>query len=174
LPGALPPPTPLKLPPELKQRINKALSEFHTMMIVYNDLADQPIMTLRGSTLAFSDTQLAMWIRNPEGGFIKSIARRLIVRVTRSRIEAGDVDEVLPVVATRVPPCASCHALNGAGLASEFPRLAGQHSRYIADQLRAFRSDSRLGTNSMMHEVSAKLSESEINAVADYISGLHR
>jgi two-component system nitrogen regulation response regulator GlnG len=34
---------------------------------------------------------------------LKSIARRLVVRVTRSRIEAGDVDEVLPVVATRVP-----------------------------------------------------------------------
>jgi two-component system, NtrC family, nitrogen regulation response regulator GlnG len=34
---------------------------------------------------------------------LKSIARRLVVRVARSRIEAGDVDEVLPVVATRVP-----------------------------------------------------------------------
>jgi two-component system nitrogen regulation response regulator GlnG len=34
---------------------------------------------------------------------LKSIARRLIVRVARNRIEAGDVDEVLPVVATRVP-----------------------------------------------------------------------
>jgi two-component system nitrogen regulation response regulator GlnG len=34
---------------------------------------------------------------------LKSIARRLIVRVTRNRIEAGDVDEVLPVLATRVP-----------------------------------------------------------------------
>jgi two-component system nitrogen regulation response regulator GlnG len=34
---------------------------------------------------------------------LKSIMRRLIVRVQRSRIEAGDVDEVLPVVATRVP-----------------------------------------------------------------------
>jgi two-component system nitrogen regulation response regulator GlnG len=34
---------------------------------------------------------------------LKSIARRLVVRVPRSRIEAGDVDEVLPVVATRVP-----------------------------------------------------------------------
>jgi len=34
---------------------------------------------------------------------LKSIARRLVVRVHRSRIEAGDVDEVLPVVATRVP-----------------------------------------------------------------------
>ena len=34
---------------------------------------------------------------------LKSIARRLIVRVARTRIEAGDVDEVLPVVAARVP-----------------------------------------------------------------------
>jgi two-component system nitrogen regulation response regulator GlnG len=34
---------------------------------------------------------------------LKSIARRLVVRVTRSKIEAGDVDEVLPVVSSRVP-----------------------------------------------------------------------
>lgn len=34
---------------------------------------------------------------------LKSVARRLVLRVTRQRIEAGDVDEVLPVVAERVP-----------------------------------------------------------------------
>jgi two-component system nitrogen regulation response regulator GlnG len=34
---------------------------------------------------------------------LKSIARRLVVRVTRARLEAGDVDEVLPTVAARVP-----------------------------------------------------------------------
>lgn len=34
---------------------------------------------------------------------LKSIARRLVVRVTRAKIEAGDVDEILPVVAARVP-----------------------------------------------------------------------
>lgn len=34
---------------------------------------------------------------------LKSIARRLVVRVTRGKLEAGDVDEVLPVVAERVP-----------------------------------------------------------------------
>jgi len=76
LPGAAPPPAPLKLPPELKRKIDKALSEFHTMMIVYVDENDQPTMSLRGSTLALSDTQLAMWIRNPEGGLVKAIARR--------------------------------------------------------------------------------------------------
>ncbi len=36
-------------------------------------------------------------------GELKSIARRLVVRVARAKIEAGDVDEVLPVVASRVP-----------------------------------------------------------------------
>ena len=36
-------------------------------------------------------------------GELKSIARRLVVRVSRAKIEAGDVDEVLPAVATRVP-----------------------------------------------------------------------
>ena len=34
---------------------------------------------------------------------LKSIARRLVVRVSGARIEAGDVDEILPVVAERVP-----------------------------------------------------------------------
>jgi len=36
-------------------------------------------------------------------GELKSIARRLVVRVPRDRIEASDVDEILPVVAARVP-----------------------------------------------------------------------
>jgi cytochrome c553 len=76
------------------------------------------------------------------------------------------------IAAINVPACASCHALDGAGLASAFPRLAGQHSRYIAAQLRAFRSDSRLSTNRMMQNVSARLSDDEIDAVADYIAGL--
>jgi two-component system nitrogen regulation response regulator GlnG len=34
---------------------------------------------------------------------LKSLARRLVVRVDKPRIEAGDVDELLPVVAERVP-----------------------------------------------------------------------
>lgn len=76
------------------------------------------------------------------------------------------------IAATNVPACASCHALDGAGLAADFPRLAGQHSRYVAAQLRAFRADSRLSTNTMMQSVAAKLSDKEIVAVADYIEGL--
>lgn len=77
------------------------------------------------------------------------------------------------IASSDVPACASCHALDGAGLPSAFPRLAGQHSRYIAAQLRAFRSDGRLSTNRMMQNVSARLSDDEIGAVADYIAGMY-
>lgn len=73
-----------------------------------------------------------------------------------------------------VPACASCHALDGSGLAPEFPRLAGQHAPYLAAQLRAFRSDSRMSNpNKMMREVSAKLSDADIEAVARYTAALH-
>jgi two-component system nitrogen regulation response regulator GlnG len=53
------------------------------------------------STRALSRLAEYPWPGNV--GELKSIARRLVVRVERARIEAGDVDEVLPVVATRVP-----------------------------------------------------------------------
>lgn len=72
-----------------------------------------------------------------------------------------------------VPACASCHALNGSGLAPEFPRLAGQHASYIAAQLRAFRASNRLSNpNAMMRAVSAPLSDSDIRAVSAYIEAL--
>jgi len=76
------------------------------------------------------------------------------------------------IASVSVPACGSCHALDGAGLPPAFPRLAGQHARYIAAQLRAFRSDSRLSTNRMMQNLSAKLSDVEISAVADYIASM--
>lgn len=53
------------------------------------------------ATRAFERLTAYPWPGNV--GELKSIARRLVVRVTRAKIEAGDVDEILPVVAARVP-----------------------------------------------------------------------
>ena len=53
------------------------------------------------STRAQDRLQRYPWPGNV--GELKSICRRLVVSVERSKIEAGDVDEVLPVVAERVP-----------------------------------------------------------------------
>lgn len=53
------------------------------------------------STRAIDRLKAYPWPGNV--GELKSIARRLVVRVTRPKIEAGDVDEILPAVAARVP-----------------------------------------------------------------------
>ena len=79
--------------------------------------------------------------------------------------------------ATGVPACMSCHAPNGAGnTAAKFPRLAGQHAVYTAAQLRTYRSGSRYQPDdnlNMMRDIVNYMTETEIEAVSEYIAGLH-
>lgn len=78
---------------------------------------------------------------------------------------------------TGVPACMSCHAPNGVGIvAAKFPRLAGQHAVYTAAQLRAYRSGARYQIDdnlNMMKDITSYMTETEIDAVAEYIAGLH-
>ena len=77
------------------------------------------------------------------------------------------------ILSKNVAACSACHGPNGAGVPSQFPRLAGQFADYTAAQLRAFRSGERANDpNRMMRAVADKLSDQEIAAVAEYISGL--
>lgn len=71
-----------------------------------------------------------------------------------------------------IPACAGCHSPDGAGIPSQYPRLAGQHAEYTEAQLVAFRSGARKNSIPMMG-VAAKLNDREIKAVADYITGLY-
>ena len=74
---------------------------------------------------------------------------------------------------TGVPACASCHSPNGAGIPPNYPRIAGQHSDYLAAQLRAFRTEERTrDPNNVMHMIASRMSEKEIQAVAQFMSGL--
>ncbi len=70
-----------------------------------------------------------------------------------------------------VPACAGCHSPSGAGIPSQYPRLAGQHADYTESQLTGFRSGARANNVAMM-AIAAKLSDKEIKAVADYVAGL--
>ena len=77
--------------------------------------------------------------------------------------------------ASGVPACMACHGPNGAGNPdAKFPALAGQHAKYTAAQLRAFRAGERANdAGKMMRNVAAKMTDAEIDAVAEYIAGLH-
>ena len=43
----------------------------------------------------------------------------------------------------QVPACSGCHSPSGAGIPSQYPRLAGQHADYTEAQLIAFRGAAR-------------------------------
>jgi cytochrome c553 len=75
------------------------------------------------------------------------------------------------IAASGVPACASCHGANGAGIPKQFPRLAGQHADYNLAQLRAFRLGERANAPMMM-TIAAKMTDGEMQAVADYMQGL--
>lgn len=81
-----------------------------------------------------------------------------------------------------VPACAACHAPDGAGnSAAGFPRLGGQHADYIAVSLKAYRAAqdgdasgrANDGDTRTMRTIAYGMSDSEIAAVASFISGLH-
>lgn len=71
----------------------------------------------------------------------------------------------------KVPACSGCHGPSGAGIPSQYPRLAGQHADYTEAQLLAFRGGVRKN-NAQMSGVAAGMTEADIKAVADYIAGL--
>jgi cytochrome c553 len=77
------------------------------------------------------------------------------------------------ILSRNVAACGACHGPSGAGVPAQFPRIAGQFAEYTAAQLRAFRSGERANDpNRMMRAVAERLSDREIAAVAEYISGL--
>lgn len=74
------------------------------------------------------------------------------------------------VPATNVPACAGCHGATGLGNPAQYPRLAGQFPDLTLGWLKAFATGAR--PNPVMSQVAAKLSENDMKAVAEYISGL--
>ena len=75
IPGAPRPASDMKLTPTIKTYVTEALATKHPMLVAYTDESGQPVLSFRGSTQAFSDDQLAMWVRNAGGGFIKAIQK---------------------------------------------------------------------------------------------------
>ena len=75
--------------------------------------------------------------------------------------------------ATTVAACAGCHGPSGAGMPAQYPRISGQFAEYVEVQLKAFRSGARANDpNGMMRGVAARMTDREIQAVAEYVAGL--
>jgi len=78
-------------------------------------------------------------------------------------------------LATGLPACTGCHSPTGQGNApAAYPHLAGQHAAYTVKQLTDFREGARTndGDATIMQTIASRLSNKDIQAVADYIQGL--
>jgi cytochrome c553 len=70
------------------------------------------------------------------------------------------------VIERGIPACATCHGADAAGL-GDFPRLAGQHAKYVLKQLQYIQSLVRKAP--VMHGIVKDLAPDEMNALAAYV-----
>lgn len=77
--------------------------------------------------------------------------------------------------AKHITACIACHGPKGTGNGEAgFPVLSGQEPQYTIQQLQAFKDNTRRNDlNSIMRDISAKMNEEDMKAVAYYIAGLH-
>ena len=74
-----------------------------------------------------------------------------------------------------IPACMACHGPSGAGNGpAKFPALRGQQAEYTKLQLKAYRDGSRAtDPQGMMRSIAAKLTDDDIERIANYLSALH-
>jgi cytochrome c553 len=102
--------------------------------------------------------------QKPKPGAAKD---RALVALGQKLYRGGDLSSGMPA-------CAACHSPDGAGIPIQYPRLSGQHNDYTSAQLQSFRSGERANDpNSMMRGIASRMSDKQIAALAEYISGLH-
>ena len=141
--GGTPAPQTDKIPDFVKAIVNAALANNTPLIVAYTGEDGAPVLSLRGSTQAYSDTQLSIWVRHANGGMIKALQRNpsmaLIYRDPPNRTTLtfqgrGHVDtseEVRSRVFDLAPEVEQRHDLqrNGAALIIDVDRVSGSTPR---------------------------------------------
>jgi cytochrome c553 len=71
--------------------------------------------------------------------------------------------------------CVACHGRRGEGEGSLFfPRLTGQHAKYVRRSLLEIKEGTRRNANATMQKVLQDLTAKDLDALADYVSQLTR
>jgi hypothetical protein len=73
LPAPPPPVTELALTDGIRADVDGALGNGTPLVLAYVDASGAPRLSFRGSTQSYGRDQLAVWVRDPEGGLLKAI-----------------------------------------------------------------------------------------------------
>ena len=141
----------------------------------------RPILEMTGLLAAFSDQDLediAAFYASQEKEIMGSqaiadeaygLSSEEFLALGENLYRGGNLD-------TNVPACTGCHSPRGNGNdPAVYPALGGQHSEYILKQLTQFQNNLRTndGDTLIMRGVAGPMSDLEMRAVANYISGLN-
>ncbi len=92
-------------------------------------------------------------------------------------LELGEAIYRGGILDKEVAACTACHGPFGNGnFLAGFPRVSGQTVPYIIEQLKAYREGKRTTDDEyggMMRDIAKKLTDGEISAVANYMTGLY-
>jgi cytochrome c553 len=113
------------------------------------------------SALDMADTAVFFASQQPTPGQVDDPS---MLETGRRVFDQGNPDQ-------GVPACAGCHGQNGVGNA-RYPRLAGQHTAYVLDQMAQFADGRRTNDKRLMQTIASRLGETETRAVAEYIASL--
>lgn len=138
---------------------------------------DRPVPEMTGMLEGMSDQDLA------DIAAFYDAQEREIAGAGEEDLELGEKIYRGGIFEIGVAACTGCHSPTGAGNApAGYPAIGGQYADYIASQLRAFRAaahepehpDGRStdGDSREMRDITARMSDREINAVANFIAGL--
>jgi cytochrome c553 len=147
-----------KLGGQIEAYLYKQLADFKT------PARNNPVMSGISKNLSEADMKnLAAYLSNQ--------AAKPGAAKNKDTVELGKKIYRAGIMEKSVPACAACHGADGHGIPAQFPRLAGQHQDYTAAQLTAFRSGARKN-GPQMETIAKRMSDDEIQAVADYVAGL--
>ncbi|WP_346796833.1 c-type cytochrome [Halomonas sp. Bachu 37] len=74
-----------------------------------------------------------------------------------------------------IPACSACHTPTGQGIGTAvYPALSGQYVDYTVATLQDFAAGERANDpNSIMRDIASQMSDADMQAVANYLLGLH-
>lgn len=128
---------------------------------------DAPMMTALAASLSEQDIEdlAAFYARQP---IPENTTPEKYVKRGEQLYRGGDFSQ-------HITACIACHGPTGNGNAqANFPVLSGQQVDYTIQQLQAFKDKKRSNDlNSIMRDISSRMSTEDMQAVAYYVAGLH-
>mgnify|MGYP000099498096 CR=1 FL=1 len=129
------------------------------------------VAQMAGQVDDFSDQDawdVAVYFADMDPALGQVDADQALIERGRELYRAGDM-------AKGIPACAACHSPTAQGIGSAvYPALSGQHPEYTVSTLQDFAAGERNNSPAnMMNNIASKMSDRDMEAVANYVLGLH-